>query len=70
MSPAAGKMHITVHHSIIPHPFVPPWRHPVWWWKMRHFRKDIRALEADIHPEVRKCFDEMQNDVFLNGTGR
>lgn len=55
--------------SIIPSPFCSPWRHPIWWWKLRHLRADIRLLEAEVDPAFSRRMRELENDAFLNGTG-
>lgn len=61
----------TVHslESVIPHPFCSPWRHPVWWWKLRHLRADIRLLEEEVDPAFSQRMRELEDEAFLNGTG-
>lgn len=55
--------------SIVMGPFVKPWRHPVWWWKMRHMRRDIRVLDQ-INPDLSSRMREIEDEHFLKGTGR
>jgi hypothetical protein len=55
--------------SILPSPFCSPWRHPIWWWKMRHLRADIRLLEAEVDPAFSRRMRELEDEAFLNGTG-
>jgi hypothetical protein len=56
--------------QIIPHPFVKPWRHPVWWWKMRHLRRDLREESEAVVGELGQRLRELEDDAFINGTGR
>lgn len=55
--------------SVIPHPFCSPWRHPIWWWKMRHLRADIRLLEDEVDPAVSRRMRELEEEAFLTGSG-
>lgn len=55
--------------SIVKGPFCSPWRHPIWWWKMRHMRADIRVLDQ-INPDLSSKMREMEDDRFLRGSGR
>lgn len=55
--------------SIIPQPFCSPWRHPIWWWKFRHLRADIKLLEAEVDPRFSRRMRELEDEAFLNGSG-
>jgi len=55
--------------AIIKGPFVPFWRHPIWWWKMRHLRADIRLLESEVDPAFSKRMRELEDEAFLYGKG-
>jgi hypothetical protein len=57
--------------SIMPSPFCSPWRHPIWWWKLRHLRHDIRVLN-EVNPETSLVATELNrrlDDAFINGAG-
>ncbi len=55
---------------IVPSPFCSPWRHPIWWWKLRKLRADILLLEDEVDPALSKRMREIEDDAFLNGSGR
>jgi hypothetical protein len=55
--------------SIIPTPFCSPWRHPIWWWKLRHLRADTLLLESEVDPRFSKRMRELEDEAFLVGTG-
>jgi hypothetical protein len=48
------------------------WRNPIYWWKMRHLRADLRYYE-ETQTEVGKAlankFEEKMEEQFLFGTG-
>lgn len=50
-------------------PFCKWYRNPIWWWKMRHLRADIRLLEDEVSPEFSKRMRELEDEAFLRGTG-
>lgn len=54
---------------IIPTPFCSPFRHPIWWWKLRHLRRDTRLLESEVDPAVSRRMRELEDEAFLNGKG-
>lgn len=56
--------------GIMPSPFCSPWRHPIWWWKLRHLRADIRLLEEEVDPRFSKRMRELEDEAFLKGSGR
>lgn len=68
-----GKVHIvkvTSYKTIVPHPFVKWYRHPVWWWKMRFLRQDIRYLEKHESPlaaRMRHEIERREYETFLIG---
>lgn len=60
--------------SVIPSPFVSFWRHPVWWWKMRHLRADLRHEEKKIAADPARAalvaeFNERLEHELLFGQG-
>jgi hypothetical protein len=71
----------TIHHTdngplvihdlpgIIPSPFCSPWRHPIWWWKLRHLRADINLLESEVDPNFSRRMRELEEEAFIHGTG-
>lgn len=54
--------------GIMPSPFCSPWRHPIWRWRLRHLRKDIRVLDK-VNPDFTTRLRELEDEVFLYGTG-
>ena len=50
-------------------PWVKWYRHPIYWWKWRHFRKDVKVMEAAVDPDFKRMVDEALDNAFLNGTG-
>lgn len=61
---------VTTYTTIIPHPFVKFWRHPVWWWKMRFLRRDHRYLAKHESPLAQKMRNELERreyETFLIG---
>lgn len=64
-----GKIVTKALSSIIPTPFCSPWRHPIWWWKMRHWRHDIKVMNEAVDPEFSQKLRELEDDAFLKGTG-
>lgn len=62
---------ITAHNlpGIVKGPFCKWYRNPIWWWKMRHLRADIKTLEDEIGPELLERFRKLEEDAFINGTG-
>lgn len=59
--------------SIIPTPYCRWFEHPVWWWKMRHLRADIKfhqdALDGMLSADMQRRLNELEDEAFLNGTG-
>lgn len=55
--------------SIVPSPFCSFWRHPIWWWKLRHLRADILLLESEVDPRFSRRMRELEDEAFLNGRG-
>ena len=53
--------------SGIPGPFCSPFRHPIWWWKWRHLRRDTLLLEAEMDPLLSKRMRELEDEAFLYG---
>lgn len=67
---------LTVHKlpSILPTPLCSPWRHPIWWWKLRHLRADLRLREEELGNDpaaaaLNNMLEKKMNDAFLNGSG-
>lgn len=61
---------ITVHHlPVICTPYPSPWEHPIYWWKMRHLRHDIKVMTEAVDPELKRKFEELEARAFINGTG-
>lgn len=56
--------------GIVPSPFCSPFRHPIWWWKLRKLRADIRELEKSIHPTIRAKMEAIEDEAFLYGRDR
>lgn len=50
-------------------PWVKWYRHPIYWWKWRHFRKDVKVLSEAVDPEFKRKFNEELDRVFLFGNG-
>lgn len=50
-------------------PYVKWYRHPIWWWKWRHFRKDVKVMEEAVDPEFRQKFHEELDRVIIEGKG-
>lgn len=50
-------------------PYVKWYRHPIWWWKWRHFRHDVKVLEEAVDPEFKQKFDEELERQIMFGTG-
>lgn len=48
--------------------FPVPWRHPIYWWKMRHLRADTLLLEEEVNPEFSRRMRELEDEAFLRGT--
>lgn len=62
---------VRVYKGIV-NPFGGPWwRHPISWWKMRHFRADVKALEdsSPFGKYMAEKMREQEDDAFLYGTG-
>ncbi len=55
--------------TIIKNPHCSPWRHPIWWWKMRHLRHDVKVMSEAVDPEFKQKFDEELERKILHGTG-
>jgi hypothetical protein len=76
MTPALQpvELKVKVVKTIIPGPFCSPFRRPIWWWKMRHMRADIRAMEKEnaLSPlplHIKRAIERAEHDAFLNGGG-
>lgn len=71
LSQTTDDIGVRVVASIIPGPFVKVWRHPVWWWKMRHLRADLQSLQCDFPggAEWARQIREEEDRAFLYGTG-
>lgn len=69
LTPPGRPPKVETVESIIPSPFCSPWRHPIWWWKLRHLRADTLLLEAEVDPAVSKRMRELEDEAFLVGTG-
>lgn len=50
-------------------PYVRWYRHPIWWWKWRHFRHDVKVMEEAVDPDFRQKFNEELDRQILYGTG-
>lgn len=50
-------------------PYVKWYRHPIWWWKWRHFRRDVKVMEEAVDPEFRQKFHEELDRKILEGSG-
>lgn len=68
-SPPFGASKAVKIKSIIPSPFCSPWRHPIWWWKMRQLRADIVHYDELISPELADEIRNRENKAFVIGTG-
>lgn len=66
----SGPLTTYAFSGILPSPFCSPFRHPIWWWKFRHLRADIRLLEEEVDPALSKRMRELEDEAFLNGTGK
>lgn len=51
-------------------PYVKWYRHPIWWWKWRHFRHDVKVMEEAVDPEFRDKFNEELERKILEGDDR
>lgn len=64
---------VTAVPAIIKGPFCKWYRNPIWWWKMRHLRHDIALYQDElggmISAEMERKLVELEDDLFLNGTG-
>lgn len=55
---------------IIKGPFCKWYRNPIWWWKMRHFRADIKTLKRIAPgPLVTARLRELEVRAFIHETG-
>lgn len=66
--PALAPVVVEV-ECIVKGPFVRWWQHPIWWWKMRHLRRDVLLLEAEIDPRYSRRMRQLEDNAFLNGKG-
>jgi hypothetical protein len=69
LTPQQTPLKVKQVESIIPSPFCSPWRHPIWWWKLRHLRADTLLLESEVDPAVSARMRELEEQAFLVGTG-
>jgi hypothetical protein len=64
----------TVHHlPAIVTPYPRWYEHPIYRWKMRHLRADIKfhqdALDGMLSSDMQRRLTALEDDMFLNGTG-
>lgn len=71
MTPSINTAEITVKvvmiPSIIPTPYCNPFRHPIWRWKMRHMRRDLKQQQRELglDPLSEKVMQRLEEAMFL-----
>lgn len=63
---------VEVHTYSIPAivtPYPSKWRHPIYWWKMRHLRADIEHHIKTTDAGLRERMAKLEAEAFLRGTG-